>query len=108
ADGRGDGGDVTPAVIQATAGAEVYIGFGAPPALIEAAGPDLRWVHTGAAGVGSLLHDAMRASDVVLTNSAGIHAPPMADSVLAMVLYFARGLDHALRAQHERRWDPGP
>ena len=50
----------------------------------------------------------MRASDVVLTNSAGVHAEPIADTVLAMVLHFARGLDWAVRAQAERRWEPEP
>jgi phosphoglycerate dehydrogenase-like enzyme len=44
----------------------------------------------------------MEASEVVLTNSAGVHAEPIADTVLAMVLHFARGLDFAVRAQAER------
>jgi phosphoglycerate dehydrogenase-like enzyme len=43
----------------------------------------------------------------VLTNSAGIHAPAMAETVLGMILHFARGLDYAVRAQAECRWDPG-
>ncbi|HEY0304299.1 MAG TPA: D-2-hydroxyacid dehydrogenase, partial [Longimicrobiales bacterium] len=44
-------------------------------------------------------------SDVVLTNSAGIHAPPMAETVLGIILYFARGLDFAVRDQLAGRWD---
>jgi phosphoglycerate dehydrogenase-like enzyme len=112
ADGCGDGGEPGEAVLAAVRGAEVYLGYGMPPALFRAAagGPDarLRWVHSGAAGVGGSLHAAMRESDVVLTNSAGIHAEPIADTVLAMVLHFARGLDFAVRAQAERRWDKAP
>jgi phosphoglycerate dehydrogenase-like enzyme len=112
ADGRGDGGAPGEAVVDAVRGAEVYLGYGMPPTLFRAAagGPDarLRWVHSGAAGVGGSLHAAMRDSDVVLTNSAGIHAEPIADTVLAMVLHFARGLDFAVRAQAERRWDKEP
>jgi phosphoglycerate dehydrogenase-like enzyme len=50
----------------------------------------------------------MRASEVILTNSAGTHAEPIADTVLAMIAYFARGLDWAVRAQAERRWDKAP
>jgi phosphoglycerate dehydrogenase-like enzyme len=45
---------------------------------------------------------------VVLTNSAGVHAEPMADTVLAMALHFVRGLDFAVRAQAERRWWKAP
>lgn len=115
ADGRGDGAPDSPgarAAVAAVRGAEVYVGYGVPEPLFRAAteGPDarLRWVHSGSSGVGGSLHDAMRASDVVLTNSAGIYAEPMADTVLAMMLHFARGLDFAVRAQAERIWHEEP
>ncbi|MBD0320447.1 MAG: D-2-hydroxyacid dehydrogenase [Gemmatimonadetes bacterium] len=107
-DSTGDGGPATPAAMAAIAEAEVYLGYGIPPALFAAAGERLRWAHSGAAGVGGSLHAAMLASDVVLTNSAGVHAEPIADTVLATILYFARGLDFAVRLQAEHRWDRGP
>jgi phosphoglycerate dehydrogenase-like enzyme len=107
-DGKGDGGEPTEAALRAVRGAEVYLGYGVPPALLEAAGGSLRWAHSGAAGVGGSLHPAMLASDVVLTNSAGIHAEPIADTTLAMILHFARGLDWAVRLQRNARWDKGP
>jgi phosphoglycerate dehydrogenase-like enzyme len=108
ADGAGDGGEVSPRMLETVRGAEVYLGYGMPEPLFCAAGPSLRWVHSGAAGVGGSLHPSLLASEVVLTNSAGIHAEPIADTVLAMVLFFARGLDWAVRAQRERRWDKAP
>jgi phosphoglycerate dehydrogenase-like enzyme len=115
ADGRGDGAPDSAgarAAVEAVRGAEVYVGFGVPEALFHAPteGPDarLRWAHSGSAGVGGSLHPLMRASEVVLTNSAGIYAEPMADTVLAMMLHFSRGLDLAVRAQAERRWDQTP
>jgi phosphoglycerate dehydrogenase-like enzyme len=107
-DSTGDGGPATPAAMAAIGEAEVYLGYGIPPALFAAAGDRLRWAHSGAAGVGGSLHPAMLQSDVVLTNSAGVHAEPIADTVLATILYFARGLDFAVRLQAEHRWDRGP
>ncbi|HEX8673667.1 MAG TPA: D-2-hydroxyacid dehydrogenase [Longimicrobium sp.] len=107
-DASGDGGEPTPAALNAIRGAEVYLGYGIPAALLEAAGGGLRWAHSGAAGVGGSLHEGMLASDVVLTNSAGVHAEPIADTVLAAILYFARGLDWAVRLQAEHRWDKSP
>jgi phosphoglycerate dehydrogenase-like enzyme len=108
ADGRGDGGEVPDAVLDAVRGAEVYVGYGAPPALLRAATEPpigrLRWVHSAAAGVGASLHDAMLESNVILTNSAGIHAPPIAETVVAMILHFARGLDFAVAAQARGEW----
>jgi phosphoglycerate dehydrogenase-like enzyme len=84
--------------------AEVYFGFGIPrPLFLESR--RLRWVHSAAAGVGSALYPEMRDSDIVLTNSAGVHAIPIAEYVVAGVLHFFRGLDVAAAQQRERRWD---
>jgi phosphoglycerate dehydrogenase-like enzyme len=111
ADGRGDGRGVSAETLAAAPGAEIYIGFGAPPELLETAnsgGATLRWIHTATAGVTSLLYPELVAADLVLTNSAGVHAPAMAETVLAMMLHFARGLDFAVRAQAAARWDSQP
>lgn len=104
ADGSGDGmTGPSPQALAAVEDADVYLGFGVPPEILLT-GLGLRWVHSGAAGVGSSLTPAMKRWDGVFTNSAGVHGPPMAETVLAMILHFARGLDFAVRAQARRRW----
>jgi phosphoglycerate dehydrogenase-like enzyme len=108
ADGTGDGGGVAAAVLDAVRGAEVYLGYGIPRELFLAARETLRWAHSAAAGVGGSLYPEMVESTVILTNSAGVHAEPIADTVLAMMLHFARGVDWAVRAQAERRWGKEP
>lgn len=112
ANGEGDGGSVTPEALQAVRGAEVYIGFGIPRELFLAAithpGSRLRWVHSASAGVGGSLYPEMRDSEVILTNSAGVYAPAIAETVIALLFHFARGLDFAVRAQAQRRWDKVP
>ena len=104
--GTGDGTHrASPRALEAVrSGAEAYVGFGIPAELIRD-GPSLRWVHSGAAGVRGSLTPAMRESDVVFTNSAGIHGPPVAETVIGYILHFARGLDHAVRSQHRGRWE---
>jgi phosphoglycerate dehydrogenase-like enzyme len=85
--------------------------LGLPRALLQAALEEprrLRWIHSGSAGVRSLLHPELVESDVVLTNSAGVHAPPMAEAAIGMILHFARGFDVAVRAQARREWRKGP
>lgn len=105
ADGTGDGsGGLKPQTLAALPGAVVYCGFGIPAEILRA-GTALRWVHSGSAGVGSSLTPDMKTSDVLFTNSAGIHGVPMAETVVGHILYFARGLDLAARAQHEGRWN---
>jgi phosphoglycerate dehydrogenase-like enzyme len=46
----------------------------------------------------------MLASDVILTNSAGIHAIPIAEHAVAGVLSLVRGLDIAMELQREHAW----
>jgi phosphoglycerate dehydrogenase-like enzyme len=91
-------------VLEAIRDAEVYFGFGIPRDLFVEA-KKLRWVHSAAAGVGSALHDEMQSSDVILTNSAGIHAVPIAEYAVAGILHFLRGLDVAIDQQRQAKWD---
>ena len=106
------GGDGTNTVsaetLAAVADAEAYYGFGAPPAMLEAA-PAMRWVHSAAAGVGASITPVLRrrvaaSAPLVFTNSAGLYGEPMADTIVAGVLHFVRGLDAAVRLQAESRW----
>src|SRR5687768_12055789 len=67
------GSSGSPEAIAAVGNAEAYFGFGVTPELFTAA-PNLRWIHSAAAGVGTSLFPALRESDVVFTNSAGVAA----------------------------------
>ncbi len=100
-------GRPSAAALEAVRGAEILLGMGVPRELFLAATTEpnrLRWVHTGAAGVGSALFPEMLATPVVLTNSAGVMGHPMAETIIAMVLYFARGLDRAVASMRTRTW----
>ena len=100
----GDGVRVTPPeLLEAVADAEVYCGWGIRRDVFLAA-RRLRWFHSGAAGARNSLFREMRESDVIFTNSAGMYADSLADHALAGILYFARGLDVAVRAQRRREW----
>ena len=84
--------------------AEAYIGFGFTNDLFLAA-RRLRWVHSAAAGVGKVLESGLAMSDVVITNSAGIHGPPIGEFVVASLLHFMRGLDVAIAQQQRGEWN---
>jgi phosphoglycerate dehydrogenase-like enzyme len=101
-DGDGAYGSGSPESIAAARGAEVYLGFGVPAGVAGAAQDTLRWAHTATAGVGSSLTHV--GAGVLLTNSAGVHADPMADWVIAAIAYFTRGLDRMVAAQRQGRW----
>lgn len=94
-------------VLEAIAEAEIYVGFGVARAAFDAA-RRLRYVHSLAAGVKGTLFPAMVESDVLLTNSAGVHAVPMAETVVGGVLALLRGYHLAFALQREARWDKQP
>ena len=106
--GRGDGiADASAEAVDAVREAEIYFGYGAPQSIIRA-GDCLRWIHSGTAGVSGAITPALRESGVVFTNSAGVHAPAVAETALAMMLHFARGFDVAVRAQAGAEWQTAP
>ena len=65
----------------------------------------LKWVHRGAAGVEDLLTATMAESDIILTNSSGVHASNIAEHVMACMLAFARRLPKLLAMQKEHAWN---
>jgi phosphoglycerate dehydrogenase-like enzyme len=99
----GDGGPATPEAVAAARGAEIYVGYGVPAGVVAAARGTLRWAHSGAAGIGATLPH-VRGSGIVLTNSAAVHAEPIADWAIAALAYFARGLDRMREFQQAERW----
>jgi phosphoglycerate dehydrogenase-like enzyme len=63
-------------------------------------------VHTIYAGTDNIPWDLVTARNLLVTNSAGVYAPMMAEYVIAMVVMLYRNLHlHAL-AQREHRQDP--
>ena len=101
-DGDGpDGG--SDEAIRSIGDAEVYFGFGFTRDLLTAA-HRLRWLHSAAAGVGNVLSAGIGATDITVTNSAGIHGAPIGEFVVAGVLHFLRGLDVAIAQQRRGEW----
>jgi phosphoglycerate dehydrogenase-like enzyme len=94
----------TPAeAVALIADAEIAFSSIIRPEMLAAA-RRLRWIHSPAAGVGGMLFPAMRASDVVITNSRGMHAETIAEHVVAVVLALFRRLPRAMLRQSEHAW----
>jgi phosphoglycerate dehydrogenase-like enzyme len=85
------------------ADADIAFASHVTPAQLRAA-PRLRWIHTPAAGVGSMLYPDMVARPVTITNGRGTSADTMAEHILAVVLALFRRLPTALARQAARVW----
>ncbi|HCF28019.1 MAG TPA: D-2-hydroxyacid dehydrogenase, partial [Cyanobacteria bacterium UBA11049] len=98
-DGNFDG-DVSDALVY-------FNGFRLKPTTLHrvlAAAPKLRWQHSPSAGVNHILTPTFMARDIILTNSAGVYAIPIAEFVLAFILDRAKQLSYLRSLQAQRKW----
>jgi len=89
--------------------AETEVLYGFPPSPERARellawAPRLRWFQAASAGIDRLDQGGFPEQRVVVTNSSGVHATPIGEYVLMVMLMFAKRAHHFLRAQAERRW----
>lgn len=75
--------------------------------LVEAA-PKLKWLQTSGAGVEWLPREQVRARGWTVTNAAGVHAIPVAETAVALMLGVARRLHWAVRSQVAHIWNRPP
>jgi len=87
---------------------DILIAFGQTdltPILPQA--PKLRWIHALSAGVDQFLSlEQFRNSDIILTNSRGIHGITIAEHVLGIMLGNSRCLFTAHEQQKAHLWKP--
>jgi phosphoglycerate dehydrogenase-like enzyme len=92
--------DALPAELPDT---DIFIGFTLTPSQIAAA-KKLKWIHVTAAGVAQLMRPDVRASGVIVTNARGIHAIPIAEHTMGMMIAFARKFPASMRFQTASHW----
>ncbi len=64
--------------------------------------PRLKWVHLTSAGA-SEVAQKLNGTDILLTNSSGVHPIPIAEHVCSYMLMFARRMNVAYTSQLQRR-----
>ncbi len=88
--------------------AEVFMLWGAPDVRIDPvleAASLVRWLHTPSAGIDHLLTPPLRArSDIILTNSAGMHGIPIAEFVIGFMLQHVKHFSELRAAQAQQYW----
>ena len=67
--------------------------------------PNLRWYMQFGAGIDWLLrYPELRERPFLMTNGSGIHAVPISEHILGMMLSFSRGLYRSARRQMRHEW----
>jgi phosphoglycerate dehydrogenase-like enzyme len=85
------------------AGTDILVGIHLRPPQFALA-KRLKWIHSTAAGVAQLLYPELRDSGVIITNASGVHAIPMGEHVVGMMIALAHGFPDAMRSQLRGRW----
>ena len=88
--------------------AEAILHWAGPRDLLRAtflASPGVRWVHSRAAGLDSMLFPELVESPVPLTNGTGVFSQSLGEFALGVILYFAKDFRRMLRNQEAGRWE---
>lgn len=83
--------------------AEVIYGLRLPRNVIVRA-PKLKWVQVMSAGVDRFLDDEFRQSSVIMTSVSGMHATPIGEIVLELMLMFAKQAPLCFQLKQEKQW----
>jgi len=83
--------------------AEVVITWSLRPEQFAVA-KKLRWIHSPAAAVHQLMFPQLVDSEVMVTNARDVHAPVVAEHVIALLFALAKKIPEAVRLQDQHIW----
>lgn len=69
---------------------------------------NLKWIHLFSAGVEKVLTPEIKKSKIIVSNSSGIHAVPIAEHVLGVMLIFTRRFYNSFQMQQQKIWRKDP
>jgi D-2-hydroxyacid dehydrogenase (NADP+) len=85
------------------ANADIYMGWIGQEAFLAA--ERLKWIQSPSSGINYYLNiPELVASDVILTSARGTHGACLAESTMAMILAFTRGIRQSIFEQQARRY----
>jgi len=83
--------------------AEIAITWSIRPEQVKAA-RQLRWIHSPAAAVHTLIFPEVIESDVQITNSRDVNGPVVAEHVIGLIFSLAKKIPDAVRLQQKHEW----
>tara|TARA_B100000029_G_C17584200_1_gene960649 strand:+ start:1486 stop:2469 length:984 start_codon:yes stop_codon:yes gene_type:complete len=75
-----------------------------PENVYKLTGDKLKWVHFGNAGIEKSMHPSLLNSRTIITNARGIHAGPVSEFVMGMVLYIAKQFKGCEQFKTDKIW----
>jgi phosphoglycerate dehydrogenase-like enzyme len=75
---------------------------------LPALAPNVRWIQSTSSGIGPFVERmgyADRMPNTVFTRASGVHAQPLAEFCLMVMLMFRKGLHRMMEGQRRRHWE---
>jgi phosphoglycerate dehydrogenase-like enzyme len=86
-------------------GAEVIIGWKDDIAkMCFKSNSQLKWIQSWGAGVDNMPLQKLKKQNIMVTNTSGVHAFPISETIFAMILNFTRSIHLYLRNQLKNEW----
>ncbi len=83
---------------------DVLFGF-IPPQNIKTRAPNLKWFQATSAGVDRHRDTEVWKSDIIITGVSGIHATPIGEFVMGLMLMFAKNTALGFKMMQTHKWD---
>jgi D-2-hydroxyacid dehydrogenase (NADP+) len=83
---------------------DVLFGF-IPPQHITTRAPNLKWFQVTSAGVDRHIDTEIWKSDIIITGVSGIHATPIGEFVMGLMLMFAKNTPQGFKMMQTHKWD---
>lgn len=90
--------------------ADIEVAVRSFPYVLIPQAPNLHWIQLWGAGADWLLQhpEAVVLDRLTITNGSGIHAVPITEHILGLILAFGRNLHQQIRQQSRREWQAPP
>jgi phosphoglycerate dehydrogenase-like enzyme len=85
--------------------AEIIFGRVAPSQDMLKRAPKLKWVHTSSVGVDYMSMDFPRTGNIIVTNSRGVTAIPIAEHALMLMFMLAKNAPRLVIDKEQRLWE---
>jgi phosphoglycerate dehydrogenase-like enzyme len=85
---------------------QIEIALGGPLPQVLTRAPNLKWLQLGGAGADSAMK-ALPKNPPLITNASGVHAIPISEHLLGMMLALGRDIHTSVRHQVARTWERG-
>ncbi|MDQ0417961.1 phosphoglycerate dehydrogenase-like enzyme [Croceifilum oryzae] len=82
----------------------IAYGDGVSPEVLDVM-PNLKWVHVLSSGLNLLPKAKLKSKETIVTNVKGIHAIPMSEYTISMILNIVRRNYHFFQLQQKNEWE---